>query len=61
MIFHFPGLQNLDKPSVLVYPKVLVCLDCGFSQFTTPKTEVAQLTNCFSETTACCGEVGGVA
>jgi len=43
MNIHFPGLQNLDKPDVLVFPKVLVCLDCGFSQFATPETEVAPL------------------
>ena len=24
---HFPGLKNLDKRSVLVFPKLLVCLD----------------------------------
>jgi hypothetical protein len=40
---HFPGLKNLDKPSVFVFPKLLVCLDCGISQFATPKTELAIL------------------
>jgi hypothetical protein len=40
---HFPGLKNLDKPSVLVFPQVLVCLDCGFSRFTTPETEMGLL------------------
>ena len=40
---HFPGLKNLDKPSVFVFPKLLVCLDCGSSRFTTPKTELALL------------------
>jgi hypothetical protein len=24
---YFSGLNNLNKPSVLVFPKVLVCLD----------------------------------
>jgi hypothetical protein len=45
MILHFPfsGLQDLNKNGVFVYPKVLVCLDCGFSRFTTPETEVAAL------------------
>ena len=37
---HFSGLKRLDKPSVLVFPRVLVCLDCGFSRFTTPETEL---------------------
>jgi hypothetical protein len=40
---HFPGLKNLDKPSIFVFPKLLVCLDCGCSWFTTPETELALL------------------
>ncbi len=45
MILHFPfsGLHDLNKNGVFIYPKVLVCLDCGFSRFTTPETEVATL------------------
>ena len=37
---HFPGLKNLDKPPVLVFPKLLVCLDCGFVEFTLRESEV---------------------
>ena len=40
---HFPGLEGLDKPAVLVFPKLVVCLDCGFTQFTLPETEVGYL------------------
>ena len=40
---HFPGLKNLDHASVFVFPKLLVCLNCGFSRFATPKTELALL------------------
>jgi len=40
---HFSGLKNLDKPSVLVFPKILVCLDCGFSRFTAPEDALAFL------------------
>jgi hypothetical protein len=43
MIIHFSGLKNIDKPGVWVFPKVSVCLDCGFSRFSTPKTELALL------------------
>jgi hypothetical protein len=43
MIIHFSGLKNLDKPGVWVFPKLLVCLDCGFSRFTTPESELALL------------------
>ena len=37
---HFPGLKNLDKPAVMVFPKLLVCLECGFAQFTVPEAEL---------------------
>jgi hypothetical protein len=40
---HFPGLKGLDKPIVWVYPKLLVCLNCGFTEFAIPETEFRQL------------------
>ena len=40
---HFRGLENLDKPGILVFPKVLICMDCGFSQFSTSESELALL------------------
>ena len=40
---HFPGLKDLDKPSVLVFPKIAVCLDCGFTEFLIPETKLLQL------------------
>jgi hypothetical protein len=43
MMIHFPGLKHLADPGVLVFPKVLVCLDCGSSRFTTPETELRVL------------------
>jgi hypothetical protein len=43
ILVHFLGLENLDKPPVWVFPKLLVCLDCGFSRFTTPERELAIL------------------
>jgi hypothetical protein len=39
---HFPGLDGLDKPIVWVFPKLLVCLDCGFTEFEVPKNELQQ-------------------
>jgi len=30
---HFTGLKGLDKPIVWVFPKLLVCLDCGITEF----------------------------
>jgi len=38
---HFCGLENLDKPSVFVFPKISVCLDCGFSDFAIAEAELA--------------------
>ena len=43
ILIHFPGLKNLDRPPVWVFPKLFVCLDCGFSQFAIPKNELALL------------------
>ena len=43
MMIHFSGLRNIDRPGVLVFPKVLVCLDCGFSRFTVAEKELALL------------------
>jgi Zn ribbon nucleic-acid-binding protein len=40
---HFPGLKGLDKPIMWVFPRLVVCLDCGFTEFAIPKTELRQL------------------
>ena len=40
---HFPGPKGLDKPTVWVFPKLLVCLDCGFVEFLIPEAELRQL------------------
>jgi hypothetical protein len=40
---HFPGLKNLDKPAVLVFPELLLCLDCGFTEFAIAETELRLL------------------
>ena len=41
---HFPGLVNLTKPTVSVFPQLLVCSDCGFVEFSIPEEELHQLT-----------------
>ena len=38
---HVPGLKGLEKPVVFVFPKLLVCLDCGVTEFTVPERELA--------------------
>jgi len=40
---HFRSLANIDNPGVLVFPKLLVCLDCGCSRFSTPAAELSEL------------------
>ena len=40
---HFPGLSNAKKSPVLVYPELMVCLNCGKAEFTIPKDELALL------------------
>jgi hypothetical protein len=37
------GLENVGKPAVFVFPDLLVCLDCGFTEFLVPETELRQL------------------
>jgi hypothetical protein len=58
IVIHFRGLKNLDKPTVWLFPKLLVCLDCGFSQFAIPQTELALLAGGTATTEATTG-VGG--
>lgn len=43
---HFPGLKNLGKLPVFVFPQLLVCLDCGFTELNLPQTEVRLLGEC---------------
>ena len=40
---HFPGQKNLTKPSVWAFPKLLVCLNCGFTEFVLEQPDVARL------------------
>jgi hypothetical protein len=40
---HFRGIEGLDEPIVWVFPKLLVCLNCGFAGFTLPERELSVL------------------
>jgi hypothetical protein len=37
---HFPGRNGLDKPTLMVFPHLLVCFDCGFAEFEMPEKEL---------------------
>ena len=43
MGIHFLGLKNIDKPVVWVFPKLVVCLDCGTAEFVLPDAELCLL------------------
>ena len=43
MGIHFLGLKNIDKPVVWVFPKLVVCLDCGATEFVLPDAELCLL------------------
>jgi hypothetical protein len=40
---HIPGLENVDKPAVLVFPALLICLHCGKTEFAVPEEELRRL------------------
>jgi len=40
---HFPGYEGLTKPTVLVFPEICVCLDCGFAEFCVQEPELSRL------------------
>jgi hypothetical protein len=40
---HFPGLEGLNKSIVWVFPKLVVCLHCGFAEFAVPQRELQVL------------------
>lgn len=40
---HFTGIAGLKKPIVWTFPKLVVCLDCGFTEFMLPERELRVL------------------
>lgn len=43
MAIHFPGLKNIDKPIVWLFPELVVCMNCGTAEFPVPGAELRQL------------------
>lgn len=40
---HFQEVGNLDKPSVFVFPEIVVCLVCGEGTFRVPEDRLVRL------------------
>ena len=40
---HFRGLEGLDQPIVWAFQETVVCLHCGFTEFTVPEMELQVL------------------
>lgn len=40
---HFSGIAGLKKPIVWTFPKLIVCMDCGFTEFRLPERELRVL------------------
>jgi hypothetical protein len=43
MVLHLGGLANIDNPGLLVFSKLVTCMDCGIVRFNVPKTDLASL------------------
>ena len=40
---HILGLENVDKPTVMVFPRLLVCMDCGFTELAMRENDLRML------------------
>lgn len=40
LMIHVSGPDHLANPGVLAFPKIMICLDCGASRFSTPVNEL---------------------
>jgi len=49
---HFRGWEGLEKPTVWLWPEIVVCLDCGIAEFLVPEVELPNLQGCNSEATS---------
>lgn len=59
MLIHFSGLKNIRKPGVLLFPNLTICLDCGFSRFTVPETELSSVVKDLADKPSRLQEIAG--
>ena len=43
LAIHFRGLEGLKKPIVWLFPRLRVCLECGFAEFIVSNKELEVL------------------
>jgi hypothetical protein len=43
IMLHLSGFANINFPGVLTFPQLMICLDCGFTSLTIPRTELLKL------------------
>jgi len=43
IVVHFPGTKDLQRPQTWMFPSLLVCSHCGFTEFVIGKEELEQL------------------
>jgi hypothetical protein len=43
ILIHFAGRKSVDKPGVLAFPSLTVCLECGFTELTLSENELCCL------------------
>ena len=46
IMIHCVGIDSTNYPGVLLFPKLVVCLACGASQFVIPEAELRELMGC---------------
>jgi hypothetical protein len=39
LAIHFPGIEGLNKPVVLIFPQLRICLNCGSAELVVPEKE----------------------
>ena len=40
---HFPGFESLNTPHVFVFPDIVICVDCGSTNFTVPEADLQSI------------------